>query len=252
MRAHGQVRIGTSGWIYRHWRGVFYPQDLPVQRWFAFYAKQFDTVEINNTFYRLPSEAAFDAWRKHAPADFLYAIKASRYLTHQKKLHDAKQPLENVLGRCRHLRTRLGPILYQLPPHWHCDVERLRQFIALLPAKLCHVFEFRDPSWFVDEIKDLLTATGMNFCIHDMSGQPSPVWTTGPAVYVRFHGPGETKYSGRYDRRHLRSWAKRMDRWRSEGRDVYAYFNNDIGGHAVTNARELQDMLDVAPATAAR
>jgi uncharacterized protein YecE (DUF72 family) len=129
----GQVRIGTSGWIYKHWRGVFYPERLPAREWFAFYARSFDTVEINNTFYRLPSPAAFAAWHDQAPPGFVYAVKASRYLTHMKKLKDPADALERILGRARLLGPYLGPVLYQLPPHWRCDLDRLREFLAALP-----------------------------------------------------------------------------------------------------------------------
>jgi uncharacterized protein YecE (DUF72 family) len=145
---HGDLRIGTSGWNYRHWRGVFYPPDLPVKKWFAFYQRFFDTVEINNTFYRLPAARVFEEWRRQAPTGFIYAVKASRFLTQRKKLKDPEQPLENILGRARHLGSRLGPILYQLPGRWHCNVQRLRDFFACLPGDLEHVFEFRDPSWY--------------------------------------------------------------------------------------------------------
>ena len=252
MNANGRIRIGTSGWIYRHWRGVFYPRELPVKRWFAFYAEHFDTVEINNTFYRLPSESAFAAWRKQAPNDFLYAIKASRFLTHMKKLRDAQAPLANVLGRARRLGPRLGPILYQLPPRWHADAARLRQFIELLPANLNHVFEFRNPSWCNDEIRELLTAAGMSYCVHDMRGFECPRWLTGPVGYVRFHGPAEPKYSGRYSESHLGAWAEQIQQWSADGHDVYVYFNNDAQGHAVTNARELLTLVGATPALSPR
>jgi uncharacterized protein YecE (DUF72 family) len=239
----GEVRIGTSGWIYRHWRGVFYPPKLPVSRWFAFYNEWFDTVEINNTFYRLPSPEAFLGWRKQAPPGFVYAIKASRFLTHMKKLKDPEEPLERILGRARQLGPHLGPVLYQLPPRWGCDVGRLRQFIAALPLDLCHVFEFRDPSWYNAEVRALLTETGMSFCIHDLRGFPCPEWVTGPVVYLRFQGPTQVAYAGRYEFGHLRRWAERIRELRASGRAVYAYFNNDDRGHALTNARELQSLL---------
>jgi uncharacterized protein YecE (DUF72 family) len=165
-----------------------------------------------------------------------------------KKLKDPEQPLGNILGRVRELGGHLGPVLYQLPPHRHCDVERLHRFIAALPPNLCHVFEFRDPSWFNPEVRALLTETRMTFCIHDMPGLSCPDWVTGPAVYVRFHGPSEVKYAGRYGVAFLRRWAEAIQDFRRSGRDVYAYFNNDGGGHAVTNARELLELLGVVHA----
>jgi uncharacterized protein YecE (DUF72 family) len=157
------VRVGTSGWIYKHWRGVFYPPDLPASRWFDYYRRQFDTVEVNNSFYRLPSAAVFAAWRKQAPAGFLYVLKASRYLTHMKKLKDPAGPLETFFSRARELGPRLGPVLYQLPPRWGCDVERLRHFAAELPLGVAHAIEFRDPSWYNDAVREVLTAAGVGF-----------------------------------------------------------------------------------------
>jgi uncharacterized protein YecE (DUF72 family) len=243
MTGHGQVRIGTSGWIYQHWRRAFYPADLPVKRWFAFYSESFDTVEINNTFYRLPPPTVFKAWAAQAPPGFLYAVKASRFLTHMKKLKDATGPLDNILGRARLLGDHLGPVLYQLPPHWHRDTDRLRQFLELLPVGLEHVFEFRDPSWYTDEVCRLLDEHGVGFCIHDLRGASSPRWVTGPLAYVRFHGPTQTAYAGFYPRRHLEGWAEQIVEFQSAGRDVHVYFNNDQRGYAVANARELRTLL---------
>jgi uncharacterized protein YecE (DUF72 family) len=244
----GQIRIGTSGWNYKHWRSVFYPTDLPVSRWFPFYCQHFDTVEINNTFYRLPPADVFVAWREQAPRGFLYAVKASRFLTHMKKLKDPEQPLENILGRSRKLGPCLGPVLYQLPPHWKCNVERLRAFIARLPSDIRHVFEFREPSWCNAEVRALLAETGMSYCIHDMRGFFYPRWVTGPLAYVRFHGPAQNKYAGRYGRAHLREWAEQIRVFQEAGHDVFVYFNNDKAGHAVVNAKELQGRLDAVPA----
>jgi uncharacterized protein YecE (DUF72 family) len=244
----GQVRIGTSGWSYKHWRGLFYPPRLPARDWFAFYARSFDTVEINNTFYRLPSTGAFAAWRRQAPPGFVYAVKASRYLTHRKKLTDPAAGLEALLGRARLLGPHLGPVLYQLPPHWRCNRDRLRDFLAALPRDLRHVFEFRDPSWYNDAVRELLTEAGAGFCIHDLRGSEAPPWVTGPLVYVRFHGAVGERYGGRYDADHLRRWAEPIDGLSGAGRDVYVYFNNDAGGHAVANARQLQELLHLEPA----
>jgi uncharacterized protein YecE (DUF72 family) len=238
-----QFRVGTSGWIYRHWRGVFYPAKMPVKQWFAHYAGLFDTVEINNSFYRLPSEEAFDAWERQAPAGFLYTIKASRFLTHMKKLRDAEGPLDLILGRARRLGEHLGPILYQLPPHWHCDLGRLRSFLKLLPMDLLHVFEFRDPSWYIDAVHDALAEQGVCFCIHDLRGADCPKWRTGPAVYLRFHGPTERAYAGGYPRAHLRRQAERIAGYLQDGNDVFAYFNNDDAGHAVKDAHTLRSLV---------
>lgn len=248
MATPGQIRIGTSGWNYKHWRGIFYPAELPVARWFRFYSQYFDTVEVNNTFYRLPPAEVFVAWRKQAPPGFVYAVKASRFLTHMKKLKDPAGPLANILGRARELGPHLGPVLYQLPPHWKCDLGRLRAFIAQLPGDLHHVFEFRDRSWCNDAVRALLTETGMSHCIHDLRGFACPRWLTGSVAYVRLHGPTEKKYAGRYRPAQLRGWAEYIRHFRDSGHDVFVYFNNDEAGYAVANAKELQELLDAVPA----
>ena len=249
MSAKSRIHVGTSGWVYPHWRGLFYPSELPARRWLSFYAGSFDTVEVNNSFYRLPSEATFAGWAREAPPGFVFALKASRFITHLKKLKDPEGPLVNVLGRARALGPRLGPILYQLPPHWRCNADRLRDFLRALPGDLEHVFEFREPSWYNDRVKDLLIEHGSGFCVHDMRGSESPVWVTGPVAYFRFHGPASQAYAGDYPCAELHRWATRIEEVRRSVRTIYAYFNNDVGGHAVRNARQLQAMLGVRPVT---
>jgi uncharacterized protein YecE (DUF72 family) len=239
----GQVRIGTSGWNYRHWRRRFYPPDLAVRDWFSFYSRSFDTVEINNTFYRLPGAEIFASWRQQAPSGFVYAVKASRFLTHLKKLKDPVEPLQRILGRARILGGHLGPVLYQLPPNWRCDLDRIRRFIAELPRDLQHVLEFRDPSWHIEEVQSLLRESGIAFCIHDLRGCASPCWITAQHVYLRFHGPARAAYGGRYDHTHLATWAEKIVQLQASGRDVYAYFNNDENAYAVANACELRDLI---------
>ncbi len=234
--------IGTSGWIYPHWRGVFYPDALPQSQWFSHYAAHFDTVEINNTFYRLPSETAFDRWREQAPAGFRYAIKANRYLTHIRRLKDCVEPLTRFLERARRLGDRLGPILYQLPPGWGADPDRLAAFAALLPRDLLHVFEFRDPRWFVEPVRATLERYHLSFCLFDMPGLSPPLWVTGPIVYIRFHG-STALYAGRYSWEELALWAERIRGFLQAGHEVYVYFNNDAFGHAVINTMELREML---------
>ncbi len=235
----GKIRIGCSGWNYGHWRGRFYPEEEPPELWFGFYAATFDTVEINNTFYQLPSAQTFKTWRAQAPDGFLYAVKANRYLTHMKKLKDAKAPLRKFLDRARLLREHLGPILYQLPPHWRLNRERLETFLDLLPEDLSHVFEFRDQSWLVDEVFQLLEERGVSFCAHDWVGLDTPRLAIGTLAYVRFHGGGR-KYGGGYPAATLRSWRQWMERQTREGKDVYAYFNNDAEAHAVRDALRLR------------
>jgi uncharacterized protein YecE (DUF72 family) len=237
------IRVGTSGWGYPHWRETYYPKGLPASRWLAHYARDFASVEINNSFYRLPPAATFRAWREQAPPDFVFAVKASRYLTHFRKLKDPREPLDRFLDAARALGPQLGPILFQLPPHWSLDLDRLAAFVRVLPRDLRFVMEFRDPSWFRDETRELLDRVGVGCCMHDLEGRPWPRWVTGSFAYVRFHGPTERKYAGSYATSALRTWSDRLLDVASGGRDVYAYFNNDMEGHALANARELASLL---------
>ena len=243
--ATAAVHVGCSGWIYAHWRGLFYPPKLKSAQWVEYYARHFDTVEINNTFYRLPESSVFDAWRQQAPAGFIYAVKASRYLTHMKKLKDPAEPLARLLDRAVHLKDHLGPILYQLPPGWKADAARLDAFLGQLPRGRTHVLEFRDESWYVDEILALVRSHGASLCVHDMPGRAPERMALGPIAYVRFHGP-TGQYSGSYDANALRPWAEWLAHQRDAGRDIYVYFNNDIGGHAVRDAVRLREMLAAA------
>ena len=244
-----RIRIGCSGWNYKHWRELFYPKGLPVSRWFGFYAERFDTVEINNSFYMLPKAETFDKWRAQAPAGFDYAVKANRFLTQAKKLKDCEEPLERMLPLFRRLGETLGPILYQLPPRLRINLERLESFLRLLPRDLIHVFEFREASWYVPETMALLERYGASFCAHDMPGSASQRWATGPIAYVRFHG-GEGKYWGRYSDEGLLSWADWMVEQARGGRAVWAYFNNDIDGHAIHDAQTLRGMVGQAAGAA--
>lgn len=236
------IRIGTSGWNYDHWRGRLYPASLPQKKWFDVYSSVFDTVEINNTFYHQPPDATFDAWREQAPKGFLYAVKANRYLTHLKRLKDPAEPLERFLRGAKRLREHLGPILYQLPPNWSPNLERLEAFIGLLPDGLSHVIEFRNGSWLCDETYGLLEKHGVVLCVHDMFNE-HPRRITGAFVYLRFHGIAGGS-GGKYGRRKLRFWAEWIREVASE-RDVFAYFNNDAEGFAVSDARLLRQMLGV-------
>jgi uncharacterized protein YecE (DUF72 family) len=237
-----EIRIGCSGWQYRHWRGEFYPADLEQKHWLEYYASRFDTVEINNTFYRLPEASAFAAWRRRAPDGFLYAIKASRFLTHMKKLNAPKEPLERLFSRAQLLGRHLGPVLYQLPPRWSVDVERLASFLRSLPARRRHVIEFRDPSWYTDEVFELLEQYGIARCLHDMAGSATGRRCGGPFIYARFHGP--VQYSGRYDDQLLDEWASWFAARFRDRQSVFAYFNNDAGGHAPRDAVRLREKLN--------
>lgn len=242
MTALAPIRIGCSGWVYPHWRGRLYPEKLPIKQWFAFYADHFDTVEINNSFYRLPKAETFDVWRAQAPGGFCYAVKANRFLTQAKKLKDCEGPLARMMAPVRHLQPALGPILYQLPPRFSVNLERLERFLQLLADDVTHIFEFRDASWYIDEVFALLARHGAGFCTHDMIGLETPRIAVGKAAYVRLHG-AESKYWGRYSDERLLDWTSWMVEQARSGRTVWIYFNNDLDGHAVEDARTLKAMI---------
>ena len=242
--------VGCSGWQYRHWRGHLYPADLPIARWFDHYASVFDTVEINNSFYRLPEADTFEAWRTRAPAGFLFAVKASRFLTHMKKLKDPEGPISRFFERAARLGRKLGPVLYQLPPRWPKNLPRLEEFLAALPRGRRHVLEFRERSWYSEDVLAALERARVALCLHDMPGSEWFERPVGPFVYVRFHGSG-AKYGGRYPDHTLERWAERLAREVSRQRDVYAYFNNDWGGHAPRDAIRLREAVSRALAVGA-
>jgi uncharacterized protein YecE (DUF72 family) len=237
-----RARIGCSGWQYQHWRGDFYAADLPQTKWLERYASVFDTVEVNNTFYRLPEAATFTKWAARVPARFLFAVKASRYLTHMKKLKDPAEPIGRLFDRMRPLGKHLGPVLYQLPPGFQIDPERLEQFLHALPRDTPHVIEFRHPSWYVDGVYKLLGRYGASLCLHDMRGSETGRVRLGPIVYARFHGPSG-RYHGGYAAGHLKEWAEWLRPALRDGTPVYAYFNNDVGGHAPRDAITLRGFL---------
>ncbi|MBC7263848.1 MAG: DUF72 domain-containing protein [Chloroflexi bacterium] len=237
-----EIRIGTSGWVYQHWRSIFYPTELPSAKWLAFYADHFQTVELNASFYRLPSENAFRAWATSVPEGFIFAVKASRFVTHVKKLKDAGEAIENLLVRARLMGPKLGPILYQLPPGWNCNLERLADFLALLPTDLRYAFEFRNSTWLTEPVYETLERYGAALCIISLPEYPLILRATAPFVYIRLHG-AQALYGSRYSDRELAWWAEQIAAFRDEGRDVYVYFNNDAFGYAVENAFTLRRVL---------
>ena len=239
-----EYHVGTSGFHYDHWRGVFYPDDVPKSQWLEFYARSFPTVELNASFYRLPAERTFEQWRERVPNGFRFAVKASRFITHIKRLRDVEEPLETFLKRAYLLEEKLGPILYQLPPSMKRDEGLLEAFLALLPAEMRHVLEFRDASWYHEAVFGLLRRCNVAFCVHDMRRSQTPVVATAEFGYLRFHGISG-RYSGCYTDEELEQWAEKV---RQMGRlkTVYVYFNNDVGGHAVGNATSLAEKLEAA------
>lgn len=236
------VRIGTSGWHYKHWRGPFYPPDLPAKEMLGWYVHRFDTVELNNSFYHLPTAETFEAWRSATPSTFCFAVKGSRYITHRKKLKDPAPALARFMPPVEVLGTKLGPILFQLPPRWSCNVERLMEFLAVLPKAHRYTFEFRDPSWHDPAVYRLLTRHNAAFCIYELEGFVSPLAVTADFAYVRLHGPGG-KYQGDYSPEALDAWADRIQGWRRALGAVYVYFDNDQAGYAAKNAAELKALL---------
>jgi len=237
-----EIRVGTSGWSYDHWRGIFYPDGLPQRAWLACYMQHFDTVEVNSTFYHLPRESTMELWRDQAPDGFLFALKASRFITHIKRLAGGKEPLDEFLRRARILGAHLGPVLFQLPPHFQRDTEALQRILKLLPKDVVSAFEFRDESWYCEEIFELLDSHKACFCAHDMPGAPTPRRAVGEIAYVRFHGPAE-RYAGSYSDKSLKGWAAWMKEQWDEGRSIYAYFNNDAEAAAVGDAKALRKLL---------
>ena len=244
MSEPGSAHVGCSGWMYKDWRGLVYPEDLPQRRWFEHYATLFDTVEINNTFYRLPPPETTELWERQAPDGFVYAVKLGQFGSHRMKLRDAVSWLPNHLDRMCRLKDHLGPTLVQLPPRWKRNLERLDEFLTAAPDELRWAVEIRESSWVHDDTFALLEKHGAALCIHDMLADHPWVRTT-DWTYVRFHGPIalEAKYQGRYTGRRLRPVAERLQTWLDDGCDVYAYFNNDWDGNAVKDARWLRERL---------
>jgi uncharacterized protein YecE (DUF72 family) len=238
-----KIFIGTSGWHYKHWLGVFYPAGTKGAQMFEFYARHFDTVEINNSFYRLPAAKTFDNWRESAPPGFCFAVKASRFTTHMKKLKDPQRSSEKFFLVAERLEKKLGPILFQLPPRWKLNLERLAEFLAALPEGNKYAFEFREDSWHVPEVFALLRKHGAAMCIHDFADMNVPQELTADFTYIRFHGPTSAKYWGSYSDDELKKWSRRIEGWRSQLSATYVYFNNDPEGAAVKNALTLKRML---------
>lgn len=239
------IRIGTSGWHYKHWLGSFYPEKLACSKMLAHYYETFDTVEINNSFYMLPKIETLKKWRDCTPANFEFAIKASRFLTHNKKLKDPENALNNFLPRAEALGEKLGPILFQFPPKWRLNLERLSEFLQALPTYHRYTFEFREPSWLVQPVFDLLRKHNAAFCIYELGGFHSPIEITADWAYIRLHGPGG-RYQGSYSDAALRGWAKRIADWQAL-RKIYVYFDNDQAGYAAQNALALRKLVGIHP-----
>jgi uncharacterized protein YecE (DUF72 family) len=237
-----ELRVGTSGWQYKHWKGRFYPKDLPTARWLEFYARHFDTVELNNPFYRQPEKKTFEKWRRSVPDDFVYAVKLNRFITHIKRLNVDRQSIERSYGTMAGLGPKLAVVLVQLPPRMKFDADRVARFFEMVARRRRrHALEPRDASWFSDEALSFLRDRKVALVIGETPHWPTHLAVTADFVYLRFHGPGR-RYASSYDDDSLREWAERIRAWRAEGRDVFAYFNNDELGYAPKNALRLREL----------
>ena len=245
-----QILIGTSGWSYKHWKGTFYPKHLKISDQFSYYNSIFNTVEVNNSFYRLPAKSVFEKWKDESIPDFTFAVKGSRFITHMKKLKDPQQSFALFFDRIVALGEKLGPVLFQLPPKWRVNPQRLLDFLKIIPDQLRCAFEFREPSWYNEEIASMLRKFNCAFCIYELDGHLSPRWITADFTYIRLHGPGG-KYEGSYDDTALKSWAQEIALWADDGLDEFVYFENDQHGFAPANAQKLKEMCKHNQATPA-
>jgi len=236
------IRIGTSGWYYSHWSGLFYPAKLPKTKWFQYYAKHFDSVEVNNTFYQLPKQQSVKKWYVQAPKNFIYTVKANRYITHIKRLKDTPEALERFFKTVDLLKQKLGPVLYQLPPSLQKDLDLLGGFIRLLPKNRIAVFEFRHESWYSEDTFELLNQFNVGFCVHDMPAKQTPRIITGNIIYIRFHS-STGRYSGNYTKSALKNRVHWLKKQNKKARRIYIYFNNDFNAFAVENAKQIKEQI---------
>ncbi len=234
--------IGTSGWHYDHWRHRFYPEKLTKAEWLKFYARHFTTVEVNNSFYRLPSETAFANWRDSSPDNFTFAVKVSRFITHIKRLKNTGESVDNFISRAKILEEKLGPLLYQLPPNMHRNDEVLESFLATLPRGFKHVFEFRHQSWLDENVLEILHKYNVGLCVFDMPSLSCPLVATADFAYIRFHGSTGLYWSC-YSDEELANWAEKLASLAGKLKEVYIYFNNDAEAFAVRNAITLRSYL---------
>lgn len=238
------IYIGTSGWSYDHWQGILYPHDIPPRERLDYYLQHFSTVELNASYYRWPNEATFASWHNRVPSGFQMTVKAPRGLTHSKRLYEPEAWLERIERSVELLGEKMGVLLMQLPPKFECDLDRLRYFLEQFPPHLRGAYEFRHPSWNTEAVFQLLEEHNAAYCIMSGAHLPCVLRATAPFVYVRLHGPDlGYLYAGSYSDDDLSWWAERVREWEGQGRDVYAYFNNDGYGHAVRNALTLKQLV---------
>lgn len=238
-----KIHLGTSGWYYEYWKGPYYAKSTAPKDFLSVYSQDFHTVEVNYTFYRLPTVNALRHWKKSVSPHFLFSLKASRYITHIKRLHEPKKALKNFFQRIHPLKKQIGVILFLIPAYVSINCERLETFLTLLPKGYRYAFEFRDPSWFDVSIYKTLRKYNAACCIYDFEGKVSPKILTADFVYVRLHGP-KRAYRGSYSSKTLRNWVKDFNRFAKKGKEIFCYFNNDEAGHAILNALTMKQMLD--------
>ncbi len=238
-----EIFIGTSGWSYPHWEEIFYPKKLASVEWLSYYSCFFSTVEINNSFYHLPRKETFKNWKRRVPKDFIFTVKASRFITHIKKLNDVGEAFNRLWENCQGLSEKLGPLLFQFPPNWKKNQERLRKFLEMLPDHY-YAFEFRNESWFSPDIFRLLRNEGAALCITSSPSFPSTREITAPYTFIRMHG-GKELYGSNYSEGELKEWSKFISDLNKKKIDVYVYFNNDAHGYAVQNAMKLKEFLNL-------
>jgi len=238
-----KIFIGTSGYSYAHWIDKFYPKNIPQKRWLEFYAQHFNSVELNVTFYRLPKEAVFEGWYRRTPGKFRFVIKGSRFITHIKRLKDAGEPLKLFMNRASHLKNKLVCVLWQMPPNLSYNVKRIRDFISLLKKwpQYLYSFEFRNESWFNEELYGMLKENNINLCIADSPSYPYREVFTSTFLYLRFHG-GKSLYGSKYSPLELREWKNKSAAWMKSKNILFAFFNNDAYGFAVENALYFQKL----------
>lgn len=234
--------IGSSGFSYDDWVDEFYPLDIASNKRLNYYADHFNTVEINNSFYNLPKKETFKNWAESVGEDFVFAIKANRYITHMKNLMVDEKSINKLLDRAEPLGKKLGPILFQLPPQWNINLERFKNFVSLLPGSQRFVFEFRNKTWYTDKVYQILEDSNIGFCIHDHQDGPSPEKITADFIYLRFHGPGGY-YQSKYSDKELKNWKLKIMSYLKKDLAVFCYFNNDFQGFAIDNAKKLRNLL---------
>ena len=239
-----KIYVGTSGYNYTHWINKFYPKDVPQKMWLEFYTQTFNSVELNVTFYRLPKDTVFQGWHKRTPRNFRFVIKGSRFITHIKRLRDCKEPLKLFMQRAAHLKNKLACILWQTPPNLSYDASIIKSFITHLKKwpQYLYSFEFRNESWFNEELYSIFKENNINLCIADSLRYPSKNILTSTFVYLRFHGK-EDLYRSKYSLKELKEWADKTKIWMKGKNKLFAFFNNDYQGFAVENALQFTKLI---------